>query len=273
MSPGCLEIKKISNHLVGDARALAPSLARGDATDLRILAAYLAGRDHEQQHQHMQRAALSGRTASEEAGTKPVVSKRKHSQMMAAAPPPSSTPLAKSSPMPVVEAPPEGSPPKYRMVDPQQLYLPSDDEDLSEYQCLVRKQIEAFQAAKEETATSTRGRNRPIVWGQVGIRCRHCKDVATKDRQRAAIYYPSKLDRIYQMCQTIATLHLADHCQHIPSDIRSELSRLREAKSAALGGKKYWADAGAAMGLVEHDKRIFYGKEVIRVDSGLEQSS
>jgi hypothetical protein len=61
------------------------------------------------------------------------------------------------------------------------------------------------------------------------------------------------------MSQTIASVHLAEYCQHIPATVRADLARLREAKSAALGGKKYWADAGRAMGLVEIDKRIFFG--------------
>lgn len=139
------------------------------------------------------------------------------------------------------------------------LYMSCDDEDLSQYQTCVRKQIEVFEADKEDTSTSARGRNRPIVSGQVGIRCKHCKVVPPQHRQRAAIYYPSKLDRLYQMSQTIASVHLAEYCQHIPQEVRSELARLREAKSAALGGKKYWADAGRAMGLVENDKRLFYG--------------
>lgn len=82
--------------------------------------------------------------------------------------------------------------------------------------------------------------------------------VPPQHRQRAAIYYPSKLDRLYQMSQTIASVHLAEYCQHIPPPVRAELLRLRECKSAALGGKKYWADAGKAMGLVEIDKRLFY---------------
>ncbi|CAB9498434.1 expressed unknown protein [Seminavis robusta] len=242
----------------------------GDASDLRILTAYLAGRDHEQQHQMRQRAAAMNATSNgmvdnntnkytPEVGTttsqpqQVAGTKRDHQEMMSVPNPKPTKKAAKEK-----ASPPLGPPPKYQKTKPKLLYLPSDNEDLSEYQVLVRKQIEAFQADKEDTAVSTRGRNRPIVAGQVGIRCRHCTAIPPQQRQRAAIYYPSKLDRLYQMSQTIATLHLAEHCQHIPAEIRSELSKLRECKSAALGGKKYWADAGSALGLVEYDKRIFY---------------
>jgi len=143
---------------------------------------------------------------------------------------------------------------------PCPLFMSCDDEDLSEFQCMVRKQIEVFEAGKEDLEVNARGRNRPIIPGQVGIRCRHCKVVPPKLRQRAALYYPSKLDRLYQMSQTIASVHLLEYCQHIPADDRNGLIKLRQIKSAALGGKKYWADAGRALGLIEHDKRLFYGK-------------
>ena len=62
------------------------------------------------------------------------------------------------------------------------------------------------------------------------------------------------------MSQTIASVHLLEHCDHMPREIRAELVRLRQVKSAALGGKKYWADAGKAMGLIEEDKRLFYSE-------------
>ena len=138
------------------------------------------------------------------------------------------------------------------------LFMPCDDGDLSEYQCLVRKQIEAFEASDEDMDTNARGRNRAIVRGQVGIRCRHCKVVPPQHRQRAALYYPSKLERLYQMSQTIASVHLLEHCDRMPKEVRDELVRLRQVKSAALGGKKYWADAGKVLGLAEEDKRLFY---------------
>jgi hypothetical protein len=49
-----------------------------------------------------------------------------------------------------------------------------DEYKSSEYQNLLLQQIEAFQATEEDVMTHTRGRNKPILLGQVGIRCRHC---------------------------------------------------------------------------------------------------
>ena len=173
--------------------------------------------------------------------------------------------------------------------EPIHLYMTCDDDDLSPYQCLVRKQIELFEATEEDAESNARGRNRPIVVGQVGIRCKHCKILPPRKRERAAIYYPSRLDRlckfsnmrnfclvcfflygrlttfltfslvhIDQAGQTMASTHLGQHCRHIPEHLRAELSRLREGKSAALAGRKYWSDAARALGVYEDDGRLFF---------------
>jgi hypothetical protein len=47
------------------------------------------------------------------------------------------------------------------------LYMNCDDESLSQYQCLVRKQIELFEASPDDIKMSAQGRNHPIVIGQV----------------------------------------------------------------------------------------------------------
>ena len=56
----------------------------------------------------------------------------------------------------------------------------------------------------------------------------------------------------------MASVHLGKHCLHIPADIRQELARLREGKSAALGGKKYWTDGAKALGVSEEDERLWF---------------
>jgi hypothetical protein len=76
---------------------------------------------------------------------------------------------------------------------PLMLYMKTDDHNLSAYQCLVRQQIELFQASKEDIEASAQGRNRPIVLGQVGIRCRHCAGQNPRHRKPAACYFPRKV--------------------------------------------------------------------------------
>jgi hypothetical protein len=131
------------------------------------------------------------------------------------------------------------------------LYLSCDADSLSAYQCLVRKQIELFEAVKDDVETNAQGRNRPIVLGQVGIRCHHCSMLPPKQRARGAIYYPSRFQGVYQAAQNLAGGHLLQHCLSIPAELRSELARLREGKSTG-GGKKYWADGVKVLGVEEN---------------------
>jgi hypothetical protein len=55
----------------------------------------------------------------------------------------------------------------------------SDERNLSQYQCMARKQIEIFEATPQDAKMNAQGRNRPVLVGQVGIRCKHCANVAT----------------------------------------------------------------------------------------------
>jgi hypothetical protein len=73
------------------------------------------------------------------------------------------------------------------------LALSCDDEQLSEYQILVRKQLEIFEALQEDVESNTQGRKRQVALGQVGIRCRHCAGYPLRQRGRGAVYYPAKL--------------------------------------------------------------------------------
>ena len=133
------------------------------------------------------------------------------------------------------------------------MHIPCDDESLTPYQCLARKQIELFAAGSKEVKEGTQGRNRSVTLGQVGIRCRHCKHLPLRDRARASTYYPSKLLGLYQAGQNMANSHLAQYCQQIPKEIRDEMERLGNKKSAAGGGKEYWANGAELLGIVEDD--------------------
>lgn len=123
---------------------------------------------------------------------------------------------------------------------PTLLYLECDADSLSPYQCLVRNQIELFEALREDVESNAQGRNRPIVIGQVGIRCRYCNQLPPKQRARGGVYYPARLNGLYQAAQNMAVSHLAELCEYVPARVRDELKTLRERKSSAGGGKKYW---------------------------------
>jgi hypothetical protein len=145
---------------------------------------------------------------------------------------------------------------KYSGRHPVPLFLGYDDHSLSEYQCLVRKQIELFEARPTEVESNAKGRNKPIVLGQVGIRCRHCCILPPKQRSKGAMYYPAKLNGLYQAAQSMASLHLCEHCKHVPPELRQELTILRERRSSAGGGKKYWGDGIAVLGVYEDESGL-----------------
>lgn len=84
------------------------------------------------------------------------------------------------------------------------LSLTTDRSNLSDYQCLIREQIDLFAATQADIDSSAQGRNRPIVVQQVGIRCRHCASLPSSRRARGAVYYPAKLAGLYQAAQVSA---------------------------------------------------------------------
>eukprot|EP00547_Thalassionema_nitzschioides_P004995 CAMPEP_0194204462 /NCGR_PEP_ID=MMETSP0156-20130528/3977_1 /TAXON_ID=33649 /ORGANISM="Thalassionema nitzschioides, Strain L26-B" /LENGTH=687 /DNA_ID=CAMNT_0038930485 /DNA_START=53 /DNA_END=2116 /DNA_ORIENTATION=+ len=131
------------------------------------------------------------------------------------------------------------------------LSLACDDEHLSEYQILVRKQLEVFEAQPEDVESNTQGRKKQVSLGQVGIRCKHCASLPLRQRGRGAVYYPAKLQGVYQAAQNMASSHLCESCQCIDNQLKQELKTLRERRDTASGGKQYWADGARALGLVE----------------------
>jgi hypothetical protein len=127
----------------------------------------------------------------------------------------------------------------------------SDEASISEFQCFAREQIEFFEALERDVAQGARGRNVPITLGQVGIRCRHCRDDGPSIRGRAAVYFPTKYELVYQTAVNMISIHLCQQCTKIPKEMRNKLLDLRDQRSTAGGGKIYWAKAAKALGVVE----------------------
>ena len=121
---------------------------------------------------------------------------------------------------------------------------------------MVRQQLEVFESGPEDVESNTQGRKKSVVLGQAGIRCKWCAMLPLRARGRGAVYYPSKLSGIYQAAQNMAGSHLIGSCQHMPKNIKEELRQLRETKANASGGKSYWAESGAALGLYESEEGL-----------------
>ena len=113
----------------------------------------------------------------------------------------------------------------------------------------VRKQIELFEATNDTILQNAQGRTKPVVLGQVGLRCRHCRTGVNPSR--SATLFPSKLTGVYQTSQHIAKNHLLEACTEIPQEIRTELLQLCALKESSQGGKEMWARSAQALGVYE----------------------
>lgn len=143
------------------------------------------------------------------------------------------------------------------------LYLSCNPDFLSSYQCLLRKNIEFFEANECDVTSRVRGRNKAIVLGQVGIRCCFCSHIAPADRDRGSMYFPSNLLLIYQAAQILSQDHLMGLCQFVPPDVRDQLTTLRQQKShVPTVGKEYWAKTAQVLGLYEDQFGLRFEKKL-----------
>jgi len=131
------------------------------------------------------------------------------------------------------------------------LYLDHDSNCLTAYQCFLRKQIELFEVGHDEMTGTAQGRNTPLQYGQVGIRCRHCSHLPKSARARGGVYYSRTIDGVYQVAQNMSKLHFLKACTLIPENTKNQLKSLQSVSSRASGGKEYWAEGLRVLGIVE----------------------
>lgn len=131
------------------------------------------------------------------------------------------------------------------------VFMDSDKEVLTPYQCLLRQHIELFEAGALDIRGTAQGRNTRILLGQVGVRCRHCAALPQVARSRGAVYYSQTIEGIYQVAQNMSKVHLMKGCHRVPPEVQSKLNSLREDNQRASGGKDYWSDGIRALGVYE----------------------
>jgi hypothetical protein len=148
---------------------------------------------------------------------------------------------------------------------PVLLVRPIEDKyKISDHQYLLRQQIEMFEAGEEDVTTHTRGRNKPITMGQVGIRCKHCAHVIVSKRQKGSTYFPSNKLGIYQAAQNMSTTHIqCGLCMYMPEMIKQQFAYImsnRHDNSNCCNnngaGRPYWAKSATQFGLVDTDSGI-----------------
>lgn len=153
---------------------------------------------------------------------------------------------------------------------PALLAMPVDPKRLSSHQSLLRYQIEVFCAGEEDTCAYTRGRNKPIRLGQIGIRCRHCKFLPVSRRKRGSVYFPGAIEGFYQAAQNMNSTHLqTGDCPLMGNALRQEFANMIATRGVSTGaGRAYWAAQAGNLGLRNTEKGIVfegYKKDVVCV--------
>jgi hypothetical protein len=139
------------------------------------------------------------------------------------------------------------------------LSLPSDKSFVSEYQVLLREQIDLFE--EMDLTARAQGRNKPIELNSVGIRCRHCAYLHAGFRPRGAVYFPTKLIGLYHSSQNMAANHFASgSCTNTPVSVMHMLAELRECKSIVYGrnSQRYWEQSALQQGVREVGGRLVF---------------
>jgi len=130
---------------------------------------------------------------------------------------------------------------------------PDDHMKLNSAQCVFRQQIEVYEASHDDCTIHTRGRNKRILPGQIGIRCRHCSHLAILQRQKGSNYFPNSINGLYQASLNMNVTHLRDGlCTEMPDTVKIQFAlSLAAAKHQSAGGKTFWLETARRLGLVD----------------------
>ena len=148
--------------------------------------------------------------------------------------------------------------------DPLPFLLASSDdrENLSELHCFVRKNIELFVATKHDVGQPQPGRRTPILCGQIGLRCIHCKTLPVRQRKKRAVCYPPNISGIYHCVSNMKFDHFSV-CHRMPFETKKKFDFLvsNMARRSKLGLKsgstsQYYIASAKKRGLVDTNKGI-----------------
>jgi hypothetical protein len=116
-------------------------------------------------------------------------------------------------------------------------------------------------AATQDIYSRVRGRHKPVVLYQVGIRCCHCAHIPTHERRKGSVYIPASTMVIYQAVQNMCTTHLqCGLCPEMPESTKTQFAQLignKTAKSSSAGGRAYWGQCAQKIGLVDTEQGVF----------------
>lgn len=137
------------------------------------------------------------------------------------------------------------------------LARPEDKEHLNPIHYFVRRNIEVFVASDDDIRAPSPGRKNALKRGQVGLRCRHCRNVNNRKRTKRAVCYPSSIHRVYNCVSDMKFDHFA-RCKYLPAEERTLFNELRAKRggnnSRGKGGNntaRYYYESAVKIGMVE----------------------
>lgn len=129
------------------------------------------------------------------------------------------------------------------------LYLFGDEDVLTPYECLIRKQLEFFELSHENDNKGC-GNGTAVV----GIQCRLCVHMAGRSPDSTRV--PNTYEELVRAAQQLAEKHLLQSCQCVSPTLEAELKRLmrlvpkqREQPKLLSFSTHYWAEAAKECGV------------------------
>jgi hypothetical protein len=132
------------------------------------------------------------------------------------------------------------------------LALDGDEDWLTPLHCFVRKHcVEVFTAADGDTSkTTAKGKRKPIVLGQIGIRCPHCNKKNDDTPNRGSTYYPNSIGHVYNATMNLLHRHLF-FCSNMPPELLKKYAILKKDDARSGTSKTYWMESAKSLGFVD----------------------
>lgn len=144
------------------------------------------------------------------------------------------------------------------LTHPYTLSISTDQKFLDPVHNFLRSTcIEVFVAGDHHPGRGAR----PHQFGQVGLRCGHCKHVHRSKRAKQAVSFPSKTINIFESVRNFQRTHF-EACEYIPDElkVRHEKLKLKVHKKVQQKYiKAYYAEAGCEIGLMDTPNGIIFG--------------
>jgi hypothetical protein len=164
-----------------------------------------------------------------------------------------------------------------------------DSDVLNPVHCFVRKHVELFTADEYDISAPSPGRKTRVQFRQVGIRCKYCVKFPFKERVKRSVCYPPSIDGIYHSVSNMKFDHFGI-CPGLPTSAREEFTNIKKSCGRRGGGTnnnnggsksttrtatslstttgtmntaQYYHDSAIAKGLVDTDKGIRFGNDVV----------